>query len=77
MVTYGLFDFFSEEAKAKRQAESDRLRKEQEEAQRAILERRLNPDKEADYFASVIQRRKQFGDLDDGRKVVLEGQDQE
>jgi len=75
VVTYGLFDFFSEEARAKREAENKRLKDEQEQAQREILERRLNPDKEAEYFSKVVERRKQFDELDDGRKTQVIGED--
>lgn len=71
VITYGLFDFFSQEARDKRAAENERLKDEQEEAQRQILERRLNPDKEADYYAQVVKRRSKFEDLDDGRKVEV------
>ena len=67
-----ILDFFSEEARQEREARKDQLRREQEEAQRQILEMRTNPDQTDAYFEKVKERRKQFENLDDGRKVRLE-----
>jgi hypothetical protein len=57
-VNMGLFDFFSEEAKQKREAQRQREIDEQERAQMEILERRENPKKMEEYEARVKVRRR-------------------
>lgn len=48
---------FSDEGKKNRKAYDDRQRREQEEAQRAILEARRNPNKKKEYQQKVNERR--------------------
>lgn len=56
----GLFDnfkeYFSEEAKAKREAEKQRMIEEQEEAYREVLARRRNPEKMEEYMDERKER---------------------
>mmetsp|Transcript_25659 Transcript_25659/g.62871 ORF Transcript_25659/g.62871 Transcript_25659/m.62871 type:complete len:131 (+) Transcript_25659:158-550(+) len=56
-VSMGLFDFFSDEAKEKREAKRQREIEEQERLQKAIMERRRNPDLMEEYEANVQYRR--------------------
>eukprot|EP00527_Entomoneis_sp_CCMP2396_P006090 CAMPEP_0198145342 /NCGR_PEP_ID=MMETSP1443-20131203/22814_1 /TAXON_ID=186043 /ORGANISM="Entomoneis sp., Strain CCMP2396" /LENGTH=136 /DNA_ID=CAMNT_0043808957 /DNA_START=106 /DNA_END=516 /DNA_ORIENTATION=+ len=53
----GLFDFFGDEAKQAREARKNREVEEQERLQKAILERRRNPEMMEEYEAKVQQRR--------------------
>ena len=53
----GLFDFFSEEAREKREQQKKAEIAEQERLQRAILDRRWNPEKMEEYHALKQQRR--------------------
>ncbi|CAJ1962989.1 unnamed protein product [Cylindrotheca closterium] len=48
---------FSDKGKKNRKAYEDRQRQEQEEAQRAILEARRNPNKKKEYLQKVDERR--------------------
>jgi hypothetical protein len=54
----GLFDFFSEEEKQKREQKKNREIEEQERFQMEIVERRRNPEKMEEYEAKVRLRRK-------------------
>ncbi len=69
-MNMGLFDdlnlIFSEEGKKNRAAFEDEQRREQEAAQREIMERRRNPDKMQQYDQDVKQRRKK---LDEDRSL--------
>ena len=56
----GIMDFFSEEAKAKREEEKQRILEEQEEAYREVLERRRNPEKMDQYMAERKERLNKF-----------------
>jgi len=60
----GLLDdiklLFSEEGKANRAAYEEQQRKEMEEAQREILERRTNPEMMGQYEQDIIERRRKF-----------------
>merc|ERR1712157_414572 len=53
----GLFDFFSAEAREKRELKRQKEIEEQERLQMAILERRSNPEKMEEYEAKIQQRR--------------------
>jgi hypothetical protein len=56
-----IFDMFlSEEEKKKKKERDDRVRDEQEELQRQILERRRNPEAMKEYEARVAVRRKLY-----------------
>ena len=56
-----LFDLFlSDEEKKKKKEREDRIRDEQEELQRQILERRRNPEAMKEYEARVAVRRKLY-----------------
>ncbi|CAJ1932665.1 unnamed protein product [Cylindrotheca closterium] len=72
-VSMGLFDFFSEEAKQKREAKRQREIEEQERLQKAIMERRRNPDLMEDYEANVQYRRELImqDKFDEANKVDL------
>ena len=56
----GITDYFSEEAKAKREAEKQRLLEEQEEAYREVLARRRNPEKMEEYMENRKERLQGF-----------------
>lgn len=72
-ASMGLFDFFSEEAKQKREAKRQREIEEQERLQKAIMERRRNPDLMEDYEANVQYRRELMmqGEFEEANKVDL------
>lgn len=53
----GLFDFFSDEARQAREEKKQREFEEQERLQKAIMERRRNPDKMEEYEQKVNLRR--------------------
>jgi hypothetical protein len=56
-VQMGVFDFFSEEARQKREETKRREREEQERLQKAIMERRKNPELMEEYEKKVAIRR--------------------
>lgn len=56
----GLFDMFSPEAKAAREAAEAKKRAEQEEEIRLMMERRRNPEKMKEYKEDVKQRREAY-----------------
>jgi hypothetical protein len=56
-VEMGLLDFFSEEARQKREEQKRREREEQERLQKAIMERRKNPELMEEYELKVAIRR--------------------
>lgn len=56
-VRMGLFDFFSEETRQKREEKRRREIEEQERLQKAIMERRKNPEKMEEYERKVMLRR--------------------
>eukprot|EP00980_Cylindrotheca_fusiformis_P021911 scaffold8747_cov96-Cylindrotheca_fusiformis.AAC.6 len=70
-VSMGLFDFFSDEARQKRELKKKREIEEQELLQKAIIERRRNPDLMEEYEANVQYRRelKMMGEFDEAKKV--------
>jgi hypothetical protein len=70
-VSMGLFDFFSEEAKEKRELKKQMEIEEQERCQKAIIERRRNPDLMEEYEANVQYRRelKMKGEFDEAKMV--------
>jgi hypothetical protein len=70
-VSMGLFDFFSEEAKEKRELTKKMEIEEQERCQKAIIERRRNPDLMEEYEANVQYRRelKMKGEFDEAERV--------
>lgn len=72
-VSMGLFDFFSEEAKQKREAKRQKEIEEQERLQKAIMERRRNPELMEEYEANVQYRRelKMQDKFDEASKVDL------
>ena len=53
----GLLDFFSDEARQEREEKKRREVEEQERLQKAIMERRKNPEKMEEYEAKVNLRR--------------------
>jgi hypothetical protein len=66
-----LFDFFlSEEERQAKAAEKQRIIEEQEALQREILERRVNPDKMAEYENRVHVRRSAYMNGEDGNAKV-------
>ena len=66
----GIFDFFSEEARAAREEKRQREIEEQEKAQAEILEMRVNPEKRAEYDARVKARRSAYQQGLDGDAVA-------
>ncbi|KAL3931445.1 MAG: hypothetical protein SGBAC_011307 [Bacillariaceae sp.] len=72
-VSMGLLDFFSEEAKQKREAKRQKEIEEQERLQKAIMDRRRNPDLMEEYEANVQYRRelKMQDKFDEASKVDL------
>lgn len=66
----GLFDMFSPEAKAAREAAEAKKREEQEEEIRLMQERRRNPEKMQEYQEQVKQRRNAYAE--DRDKFVAE-----
>ena len=72
-LSMGLFDFFSEEAKQKRELKRRLEIEEQERLQKAIMERRRNPDLMEEYEAKVQYRRelRMMGDDEGAEKVEL------
>jgi hypothetical protein len=72
-VSMGLFDFFSKEEKEKRELKKKEEVEEQERCQKAIIERRRNPDLMDEYEANVQYRRelKMRGDFDGAEKVQV------
>ena len=75
----GLFDdlklIFSEEGRANRAAYEERQRQEMEEAQREILERRVNPEMMGEYEEQVRARRRKLMEEKDVYKFQNEVQD--
>ena len=69
----GLFDFFSEEARQKREAKRRREIEEQERLQKAIMERRKNPEKMEEYENKVLLRRqlRMAGDDEAAEKIAV------
>ena len=53
----GIFDYFSDDARKKREEEKERIYAEQEALQREIIARRSNPEKMEEYEAKVRVRR--------------------
>ena len=53
----GIFDYFSEDSRRKREEEKERIYAEQEALQREIIARRSNPEKMEEYEAKVRVRR--------------------
>lgn len=72
-VQMGLLDFFSDEARQKREEKKRREIEEQEKLQKAIMERRKNPEKMEEYERKVILRRqlRMAGDDEAASKVVI------
>jgi hypothetical protein len=66
----GLFDMFSPEAKAAREAAEAKKRAEQEEEIRLMQERRRNPEKMQEYQEQVKQRRDAYAE--DRDKFIAE-----
>lgn len=56
----GIMDYFSDEAKAKREEEKQRMLEEQEAAYREVLERRRNPEMMEEYMEQRKERLKSF-----------------
>ena len=56
-VKMGLLDFFSEEARQKRDEQKRKEREEQERLQKAIMDRRKNPELMEEYERKVAIRR--------------------
>lgn len=69
----GLFDFFSEESRQKREEQRRREKEEQERLQKAIMERRKNPEKMEEYERKVMLRRKlrMAGNDEAAAKIVM------
>ena len=67
----GLFDFFSEDARKEREEKKRKLVEEQERLQRAIMERRRDPNKMEEYEQKVSIRRemKMQGDFESAKKI--------
>lgn len=61
----GLMDYFSDEAKAKREEEKQRLIEEQEEAYREVLARRRNPELMDEYMEDRKERLMKYKGGDD------------
>jgi len=53
----GIFDYFSEDARKKREEKKEKIYAEQEALQREIIARRSNPEKMEEYEAKVRVRR--------------------
>lgn len=72
-ISMGLFDFFGEEAKEKRELKKKLEVEEQERMQKMMIERRRNPDLMEEYEANVQYRRelKMKGEFDEAKKVDL------
>jgi hypothetical protein len=72
-VSMGLFDFFSDEAKEKRELKKRQEVEEQERMQKVIMDRRRNPEKMEEYEANVQYRRelRMMGDDEAADKVDL------
>lgn len=72
-ISMGLFDFFGEEAKEKRELKKKLAVEEQERMQKMMIERRRNPDLMEEYEANVQYRRelKMKGEFDEAKKVDL------
>merc|ERR1711939_722688 len=72
-VEMGLFDFFSEEAQQKREEKKRREIEEQERLQKAIMERRKNPEKMMEYERKVAIRRelRMRGEDEKAEQVVI------
>lgn len=56
----GVMDYFSDEAKAKREEEKQRMIEEQEEAYREVLARRRNPEMMDEYMEQRKERLSKF-----------------
>lgn len=69
----GLFDFFSDEARQKREEKKRREIEEQERLQKAIMERRKNPELMEEYERKVAIRRelRMSGKDDDASNVDM------
>lgn len=69
----GLLDFFSDEARQKREAKRRREIEEQEKLQKAIMERRKNPEKMEEYERKVLLRRqlRMAGKDEEADKIVI------
>lgn len=69
VMNMGLFDgikeYFSEEARAKREEEKQRMLEEQEAAYREVLERRRNPEKMDEYMEERKERLSKFMDKEE------------
>jgi hypothetical protein len=67
----GLFDFFSDDARKAREEKKRKLVEEQERLQKAIMERRRNPELMEKYEEQVSIRRelKMKGDFDSASKI--------
>jgi hypothetical protein len=75
-LSMGLFDFFSPEAQKERERKKRELVEEQERLQKAIMDRRRNPELMEEYEQKVSIRRelKMKGDFETASKVdVYEG----
>ena len=69
----GLLDFFSDEARQKRELKKKLEIEEQERLQKEIMERRRNPQKMEEYESKVLLRRqlRMAGDDEAAAKVVM------
>jgi hypothetical protein len=78
VLSMGLFDFFSEDAKKEREAKREAEIEEQERLQKEILKRRANPEAMEEYSARVAIRRRAIARGEDGSKykVMLEDNDE-
>jgi hypothetical protein len=72
-VQMGLLDFFSDEARQKREEKKKLEVEEQERFQKAIMERRKNPEKMEEYEQKVMLRRqlRMAGQDDAAANVVI------
>lgn len=68
----GLMDYFSDEAKAKREEEKQRLIEEQEEAYREVLARRRNPEAMDQYMEDRKERLMKYKGGDDTSETQQE-----
>jgi hypothetical protein len=78
VLSMGLFDFFSEDARKEREAKKEAEIAEQERLQKEILKRRANPEAMEEYEARVAIRRRAIARGEDGSKykVMVEDDDE-
>lgn len=77
VLSMGLFDFFSEDARKEREAKKQAEIEEQERLQKEILKRRANPEKMEEYQARVAIRRRAIARGEDGDKYKVMMEDDE